>query len=140
MDFSRYSVQDVAGYNKRVKDVKWNTEGKYFLTASSDHSARVGQLDNSGATKHVHTIPFGGEIEQTFWNPAQDNRFAIIGEDKTIELWDVRGQKHGTAHNGLSTVIIYYDEWPCILLTELIPAGIFYTPFQTYYNSITPCV
>lgn len=91
-DYLRYVSKDIVGYTKAVGLVLWNTEGKYFAVASKDNNVRIGQLELSGATKNVHTIPSNSEVDGVCWNPAQDNRLAIYGTDKTVDLWDVRGQ------------------------------------------------
>lgn len=103
LDYLRFSAKDVVGHARKVTFVNWNNEGKHFSVVSQDNNVRIGQLEASGTTKNVHTIPLTSGGATTCWNPAVDNRLAICSDDKTIDLWDVRasraGMKIGTQGN-----------------------------------------
>jgi WD40 repeat protein len=91
MDFSRHTGKDIAGYTKLIHDLKWNQEGNYIGMVSADKTVKVGQLDKSGAFQNVHSIPSSAQISQIHWNPQDDSRIGMCGDDKAVELWDVRG-------------------------------------------------
>lgn len=87
---------------KVVIDLKWNKEGNYLGVISADKTVRVGQLDqkNGGIYQNIHTIPTyssggsgsgSGQMAQLCWSPTEIARLAFCGDDKQIELWDVRG-------------------------------------------------
>jgi WD40 repeat protein len=91
MSFAKHSSKDVGGYSKMMSEIKWNREGNYLGMISSDKSAKVGQLDKSGSFQNVHSIPTNASFFQLCWNPQDDSRLALCGDDKAVELWDVRG-------------------------------------------------
>jgi len=91
--FSRYSTKDVAGYQKMLHDIKWNREGNYIGMISSDKTVKVGQLEKNGSFQNVHTIPNSLQMTQLCWNPNDDSQLGICGDDKQIELWDVRASR-----------------------------------------------
>ncbi len=65
--------------------------GQYIGSASLDKTVRIGQLDTSGV-RALQTVQSNAVITQVCWNPIVENSsFAIAGDDKTVELWDVRG-------------------------------------------------
>ena len=118
MAFQRHTAKDVTGYNKTIHDLKWNREGLkisfFFLVScgssfnyayyplctvgnylgiiSGDKTVKVGQLDRSGTFQNVHNIPNSAQMMQLCWNPANDSRLGVCGDDKAVELWDVRGK------------------------------------------------
>lgn len=92
MDFARYTARDVAGYSKLIHDLKWNREGNYIGMVSADKTVKVGQLDKNGSFQNVHTIPNSAQMAQVVWNPQDDSRIGMCGDDKAVELWDVRGK------------------------------------------------
>jgi WD40 repeat protein len=91
MDFSRHTARDVVGYSKMVHDLKWNKEGNYLGMVSADKTVKVGQLDKTGSFQNVHSIPNSASMMQVCWNPQDDSRIGMCGDDKSVELWDVRG-------------------------------------------------
>uniref|UniRef100_A0A7S3M2X7 Anaphase-promoting complex subunit 4-like WD40 domain-containing protein n=1 Tax=Spumella elongata TaxID=89044 RepID=A0A7S3M2X7_9STRA len=93
MAFTRHTSKDVAGYNKVLLELCWNREGNYLGMISSDRSVKVGQLDKSGTFQNVHNIPTTTTMTQLCWNPVDDSRIGMCGEDKYVELWDVRASK-----------------------------------------------
>jgi WD40 repeat protein len=91
MDFSRHTARDVVGYSKMVHDLKWNKEGNHLGMVSADKTVKVGQLDKTGSFQNVHSIPNSASMMQVCWNPQDDSRIGMCGDDKSVELWDVRG-------------------------------------------------
>ena len=47
--------RDVSFHSKPVTDVKWNCDGQYLGSGSSDRTAKIGQLDQSGNLKLLQT-------------------------------------------------------------------------------------
>lgn len=92
MDFQRHTSKDVSGYSKMIHDMRWNREGNYIGIVSADKTVKVGQLDKSGSFQNVHSIPNSGLVSQIGWNPLDDSRIGMCGDDKSVELWDVRGR------------------------------------------------
>lgn len=92
MAFSRHTSKDATGYNKVLHELKWNSEGNYIGMISADKSVKVGQLDKTGSFQNVHSIPNNAPLSQIAWNPVDDSRIGMCGDDKYVELWDVRGE------------------------------------------------
>jgi WD40 repeat protein len=93
INFENYTVKDLNTHSKSVVDLQWNNEGNYLGTVSHDKTVKIGQLDTSGSTKTIHAIPHNHtDISLIGWNPNDSSKFALAGEDKSIELWDVRGE------------------------------------------------
>jgi WD40 repeat protein len=95
MSFDNHIVKDINIHTKPVVDLKWNNDGSYIGSISSDRSIKISQLDSSGGAKVSHTIPTNVHYSLICWNPANNSRFALIGDERTVELWDVRGSEFG---------------------------------------------
>lgn len=110
MAFTRHTSKDVAGYNKVLLELNWNREGNYLGMISSDRSVKVGQLDKSGTFQNVHNIPTTSTMTQLCWNPVDDSRIGMCGEDKYVELWDVRGEfkEQGALQCRFSSSYLYF--------------------------------
>mmetsp|Transcript_27530 Transcript_27530/g.60950 ORF Transcript_27530/g.60950 Transcript_27530/m.60950 type:complete len:309 (+) Transcript_27530:156-1082(+) len=93
MEFARHTTKDVPGYTKAVHDLKWNREGNFLGMVSADKTVKIGQLDRSGAFQNVHSIPNSSQMIQLCWHSNEDSRLAICGDDKNVEIWDVRGSR-----------------------------------------------
>lgn len=91
MSFSRHSFKDISNYSKPIIDLKWSKEGKYLGMVSMDKVVKVGQLDQSGSFQNVQTISSNSNISQVCWHPTEESRFTYCGDEKMVELWDVRG-------------------------------------------------
>jgi WD40 repeat protein len=96
-----------------VIELKWSPDGTYLGSSSFDKSVKIAQLESSGSARVVQTgtficvhdfmagklwsdicvrvVPVSAPISQICWHPTDSNRFLIAGDDKSIELWDVRG-------------------------------------------------
>ena len=93
MAFTRHTAKDVAGYTKMIHDLKWNREGNYIGMISGDKTVKVGQLEKTGTFQNVHSIPNSAQMSQLCWNPIDDSRLGLCGDEKMVELWDVRGEQ-----------------------------------------------
>jgi WD40 repeat protein len=91
MSFDNHVAKDLNFHTKIVLDLKWNNDGSYIGSVSSDRSIKICQLDSSGGAKVSHSISTNVHYSQICWNPTNNSRFALIGDEKTVELWDVRG-------------------------------------------------
>ena len=88
-----YSVKDITAANSHSKpltDVKWNCDGNYASTASYDKSVKIHLLESSGSLKTVHSISCTAAPAKVCWHPTNPVRFAIISDDKNLDIWDVR--------------------------------------------------
>jgi WD40 repeat protein len=83
--------------------------GDYLASASFDKTTKIGQLDNNGNVRVVRdlhlssfldfcqqlrtiqTIQRAGNITQALWHPLDQNILSLLGEEKLVEIWDVRG-------------------------------------------------
>ena len=82
----------VSYHQKPVGTMQWSCDGTYLGSSSSDKQVKIGQLDSTGL-RPVHTIPSLTSITQIVWHPTEPSRFCIAGDDKAIELWDVRASR-----------------------------------------------
>lgn len=92
-DTTKFFSKDLNFHNKSLEAVKWSGDGKYLGAAFKDKSVKIGQLESTGNIRVVHTVPCTHSARSVTWNPLDDQRFAIAGLDKFIELWDVRAPK-----------------------------------------------
>ncbi len=95
--FSRNYARDISSINKMLYHIAWNCDGTYLAGTASDRSVRVYQLDNleskpmmASSLQSVHSIPTSQIMTKLAWHPFESGRIAICGDDKTIEIWDVR--------------------------------------------------
>ena len=92
--FSSFTSTDIAGYPKTIFDLKWNNEGNYLACVSGDKTVKVGQLDgNNGQYQFIHSIPTTIQMAQLCWNPIDQKRLSMCGDDKSVDLWDVRSSR-----------------------------------------------
>lgn len=92
--FSSFTSKDIAGYENKIFDLKWNAEGNYLACVLDKKIVKIGQLDNNnGNYQNIHNISCQSQIAQLCWNPMDQQRLAICGEDKFVELWDVRSSR-----------------------------------------------
>lgn len=85
--------KDINFHSKAIVDVRWSYDGLYLASSSHDRTVRVSQLDSSGSLKSLQVIPTTPPRSGVVWNPAESSRFLISGEDKFVDLWDVRASK-----------------------------------------------
>jgi len=92
--FSSFTSKDISGYSKSILDLKWNADGNYLACALVDKTVKIGQLDNNnGNYQIIHNIPNNKKIAALSWNPTDQQRFSLCGDDKYVELWDVRSSR-----------------------------------------------
>lgn len=94
-DFGTYAVTNVVSmHNKSVYDLKWNIDGSY-LGSMIGKNLKIGQLleGSSVSMKCIHTVPSNSSLSTMCWNPANPAGFAFCGDDKVVELWDVRSPR-----------------------------------------------
>ncbi len=98
--------KDVTIHTKSLSELKWSTDGQYLGTASYDHTIKIGQLDLSGNIRTLQsgsskrsipqylrnrTVPSPFMCSQIGWHPIEASRFLVAGEEKSVDVWDVRG-------------------------------------------------
>ena len=76
-----------------VINCDWSPDGKYLGACFTDKQVKICQLEFSGTLRVIQTLPCSLSVRQVIWNPTDYQRFAIIGMDKVIELWDVRAPR-----------------------------------------------
>lgn len=93
LDFLTHTVKDTTIFAKPLDNIRWNgSDGKYFSAIYDNNQVKIAQLENSGRTQNVHTINSSGALDYTSWNPAQPTSLCLCGREKSVELWDVRGE------------------------------------------------
>jgi len=82
------------GYHSgAIYDVQWNCDGTYLASACADKTVKIAALDKSGSARLVQTCSGMTSPRQVCWHPSESSTFAIAGEDKIVELWEVHDQK-----------------------------------------------
>lgn len=94
--FGRHSYKDLTWHSKNVNSIKWNVNGSFISTLSSEKFVRIGQLDNNGGITVVQNIPTTIQMMQVCWHPTETNKLAICSDEKPVEFWDVRAPKAAT--------------------------------------------
>ena len=89
----QYLSKDLRIHDKAINTCTWSGGGKYLGVCFQDKHARICQLEPSGIIRSIQTIPCSNSIRKIVWNPHDNQRFAIVGSDKVIELWDVRAPR-----------------------------------------------
>ena len=89
--FQSHSVRETALHTKPITDIKWNCDGSYLSAASYDKTVKIHILESNGSIKMLQSIPCIATPSQICWHPNNPERFAIISDDKNVELWDVKG-------------------------------------------------
>lgn len=77
----------------RIDSLRWNCDGLHLASSSTDKQVKVGQLDPTGTLRTVHTIPSLTAVKSIVWHPTEPGRFCVVGDDKSIDLWDVRASR-----------------------------------------------
>jgi THO complex subunit 3 len=86
-----YNVKDLNMNNqKTLSSCEWSGDGKYIGTCFSDKQVKIAQLEPSGSVRVIQSIACNHSMKRVIWNPVDNTRFAITGQDKSIELYDVR--------------------------------------------------
>ena len=76
-----------------VTDLKWNCDGTFLGSVSTDKTLKIAAVEKNGSPRVVQSI-----VDTLYtciaWHPTQSNCFALGGSDENeLELWDVRAQK-----------------------------------------------
>jgi THO complex subunit 3 len=80
-------------HTKSISDVKWNVDGDYLATTSKDFTTKVSALKQDGTLKLVHTVPSSLTPIKMAWHPSSQGVFAVAGDDKNVDIWDVRAPR-----------------------------------------------
>lgn len=89
----QYIAKDLRIHEKLLNSCSWSGDGKYLGACFTDRLVKICQLESSGTVRAIQTIPCGHSVKRLVWNPADNQRFAIAGSDKCIEMWDVRAPR-----------------------------------------------
>jgi hypothetical protein len=90
--FTRHSYKDITIFSKNLTHVKWNADGSLLSSIANDKHVRIAHLEANDSLVVVQTIPTAVQMLQTCWHPHDPNKFAIFSEEKTVEIWDMRGK------------------------------------------------
>jgi len=88
--FSSGILSETNQHTKPVVDLKWNCDGSYLGSASYDKTVKLYLLESSGALKVMHTVTCAMAPNGLCWHPTNPTRFAILTDEKNIEIWDVK--------------------------------------------------
>jgi len=92
--WDHHSFQDIGYHSGAIYDVQWNCDGTYLASACADKTVKIAALDaKNGTVRMVQTCTGMTSPRQVCWHPTESSTFAIAGEDKIVELWEVRDQK-----------------------------------------------
>ena len=104
--FNSYSIRDISIHTKPLADVKWNCDGSLLATAGYDKNIKIHSLDNSSSSasnilKLLQTITCTSTPTQLCWHPNNNNKFAIISDERNVEIWEVKGRHASMKINSL---------------------------------------
>lgn len=92
-----HRFQEITYHVGAIYDLQWNCDGTYLASACADKSVKISALDDkTGLLRLVQTCGIMSSPRQVCWHPTEPSMFAIAGEDKIVELWEVRDQKPKT--------------------------------------------
>ena len=84
-------MRETALHTKQITDIKWNCDGSYLSAASYDKTVKIHSYESNSSIKLLQSIPCNVTPSQVCWHPNNSERFAIISDEKNVELWDVKG-------------------------------------------------
>jgi len=96
VNWNKHTLREVTYHTKTCTDVRWNCDGSYLGSSSYDKTVKIGQLSPDGGVKTVQTVQCAQLIQSVSWHPSEPQRFVIAGDDKSIEVWDVRASRAST--------------------------------------------
>lgn len=76
-----------------MNTLAWNCDGGYLATGSDDKTARVYNVDGSGAVKPLMKLDVHADaVVKLCWDPTSPQRVATVGgwKDKAVRVWDLR--------------------------------------------------
>ncbi|XP_062592731.1 jouberin-like isoform X1 [Saccostrea cucullata] len=103
------------GHFGLVYDLCWSKRDTHLLSASSDGTARLWNMDNFEFSEKL--LPHPGFVYTAKFHPRLDTVIATGGYDQVIRVWDVSGpEQHGVLkqeiedHRGLVNTLIFEED------------------------------
>uniref|UniRef100_K1S444 Jouberin n=1 Tax=Magallana gigas TaxID=29159 RepID=K1S444_MAGGI len=103
------------GHFGLVYDLCWSKRDTHLLSASSDGTARVWNLDNFDSSEKL--LPHPGFVYTAKFHPRLDSVIATGGYDQVIRVWDVSGSEpHGVLkqeiedHRGHVNTLVFEED------------------------------
>jgi WD40 repeat protein len=97
--FLKHKLRDVPGLSKSAYQCAWSCDGQYISVICGDKTVQIFQLEfqhlNSSSSNPLQSIRSinAGTIMETEWHPSESNRLAFCGDEKNLEIWDVRNSR-----------------------------------------------
>ncbi len=100
-------LHELAGHNKRVTDISFDSKNRYLITGAQD--GRVCVWDLYSGNRISESRHFGKSISQVTLSP-DDRTLAVGGERREIYLYEFPGgQPKGSMKNGHRKGIVFLD-------------------------------
>jgi periodic tryptophan protein 1 len=78
-------------HKNKVQSVAWNPkEGSLLATGSFDRTVAILDARSNGDKSNVKQVRISADCETIAWDPIQTEYLTVVGEDGTINCWDVR--------------------------------------------------
>lgn len=94
---STYYLRDITGYSKSLYHCAWSCDGEHLSVICGDKNVHISQFDPRRGVlptlQPIHTISTNSVMAKTAWHPTENNRLVICGDEKFVEVWDVRSSK-----------------------------------------------
>lgn len=68
----------------------WSADGKHLLSLFTDNAIKTMEYTQPNALKVISSITPSSPIRHACFNPVDSQKFVLVGEEKQIEIWDVR--------------------------------------------------
>ena len=91
---SEVSHKEYNYHAKTVITAQWNCDGSFLASGAYDKSCKIASLEPQGTLKVCHVVNCSSPPSQIAWHPLDRNRFALGGDDVSIDLWYVRGNNY----------------------------------------------
>ncbi|BES89174.1 Hypothetical protein NTJ_01981 [Nesidiocoris tenuis] len=104
------SLATIHAHKSTVMDVKWNSNGNWFVTASRDHLLKLFDIRNLNTEVQV----FRGhkkESSSVAWHPVHEGLFCSGGSDGAILFWHVGADKEVGAIEQAHDSIVWTLAW-----------------------------
>ena len=102
-------LKEVNFHTRPLTCLNWNKDGQYLASASSDKTCKIGAIEQSGNMKSIQSITLTASCAQVCWSPIDPVRFALVGDDKAVELYDVRASRAASKLTSLGSNL--YSAW-----------------------------